>query len=89
MSVLEYFKGDELAASTWQNKYAAKGEVTPNDTHRRLAKEFARIEKKYETNTVDLLKLSKYGFERKPLNEDSIFELKTILEYYDNLVSVF
>lgn len=81
MSVLEYFKGDELAASTWQNKYAAKGEVTPNDTHRRLAKEFARIENKYETNTVDLLKLSKYGFERKPLNEDSIFELFKDFKY--------
>lgn len=81
MSVLEYFKGDELAASTWQNKYAAKGEVTPNDTHRRLAKEFARIESKYETNTVDLLKLSKYGFERKPLNEESIFELFKDFKY--------
>ena len=81
MSVLEYFKGDELAASTWQNKYAAKGEVTPNDTHRRLAKEFARIESKYETNTVDLLKLSKYGFERLSLNEDSIFELFKDFKY--------
>ena len=81
MSVLEYFKGEELAASTWQNKYAAKGEITPNDTHRRLAKEFARIENKYETNTADLLKLSKYGFERKPLNEDSIFELFKDFKY--------
>lgn len=81
MSVLEYFKGDELAASTWQNKYAAKGEVTPNDTHRRLAKEFARIENKYKTNAVDLLKLSKYGFERKPLNEDSIFKLFKNFKY--------
>ena len=46
-NVLKYFKGDELAASTWRNKYAIKGEVTPDDTHRRLAKEFARIEEIY------------------------------------------
>ena len=37
---LEYFKGDELAASTWLNKYAAKGEETPNDTHKRIAKDW-------------------------------------------------
>lgn len=75
--VLEYFKGDELAASTWQNKYAAKGEVTPDDTHRRLAKEFARIEEKYNWNLKpeDKLKLSDYGYIRPQLTEDAIFEL--------------
>lgn len=75
--VLEYFKGDELAASTWQNKYAAKGEVTPDDTHRRLAKEFARIEEKYNwnLNPEDKLKLSDYGYSRPQLTEDAIFEL--------------
>lgn len=50
---LEYFNGDELAANVWINKYALKDskgniyELTPNDMHRRLAKEIARIEKKY------------------------------------------
>ena len=77
MNVLEYFKGDELAASTWQNKYAAKGEVTPDDTHRRLAKEFARIEEKYnwQLKPEDKLKLSNYGYSRPQLTEESIFEL--------------
>lgn len=77
MNVLEYFKGDELAASTWQNKYAAKGEVTPDDTHRRLAKEFARIEEKYnwQLKPEDKLKLSNYGYNRPQLTEESIFEL--------------
>jgi ribonucleoside-diphosphate reductase alpha chain len=48
-----YFKGDELAARVWINKYALKDsfgnifEVTPDDMHRRLAKELARIEKHY------------------------------------------
>ena len=42
--LLEYFNGDELAASTWFNKYAIDGELTPDDMHRRMAKEFARIE---------------------------------------------
>lgn len=76
--LLEYFKGDELAATTWKNKYAAPGEETPDDTHRRLAKEFARIEKNYQSNIIlekDKLKLSSYGYNRKPLDENSIFEL--------------
>ncbi|PIF05924.1 MAG: hypothetical protein CSA36_04550, partial [Draconibacterium sp.] len=48
---LEYFKGDDLAARVWVNKYALKDsygnifELTPDDMHRRLAKEIARIEK--------------------------------------------
>jgi ribonucleoside-diphosphate reductase alpha chain len=50
---LEYFGGDELAASVFVDKYALKDlqgnllERTPADMHRRLAKEFARIEAKY------------------------------------------
>ncbi|MDR3287554.1 MAG: adenosylcobalamin-dependent ribonucleoside-diphosphate reductase [Prevotellaceae bacterium] len=50
---IEYFKGDELAASVWINKYAMKDsfgkiyEKSPKDMHRRLAAEFERIEKKY------------------------------------------
>ncbi len=50
---LEYFKGDDLAARVWVNKYALKDsfgnifELTPDDMHRRLAKEIARVEKKY------------------------------------------
>src|SRR5690606_27270430 len=50
---LQYFKNDDLAARVWLNKYALKDsqgniyELTPNDMHRRIAKELARIEKKY------------------------------------------
>ena len=50
---LEYFDGDELAASVFLGKYALqneKGEYLesrPNDMHKRLAGEFARIERKY------------------------------------------
>lgn len=50
---LEYFEGDELAATTWVKKYALKDnegrllEQSPSDMHRRMAAEFARIEKKY------------------------------------------
>ncbi|MBT3386198.1 MAG: adenosylcobalamin-dependent ribonucleoside-diphosphate reductase [Prolixibacteraceae bacterium] len=50
---LEYFKGDDLAAKVWVNKYALKDsfgnvfELTPDDMHRRLAKELARIEQRY------------------------------------------
>lgn len=50
---LKYFKGDDLAARVWVNKYALKDsngniyERTPDDMHCRLASEIARIEKKY------------------------------------------
>jgi ribonucleoside-diphosphate reductase alpha chain len=61
----QYFKGDELAATVWANKYALKDsrgriyEKTPDDMHRRIAGEIARIEKRYNN----------------PLSEDEVFEL--------------
>ncbi len=48
-----YFGGDELAAKVWASKYALKDsfgnfyELTPDDMHRRIAGELARIEAKY------------------------------------------
>lgn len=62
---LQYFKGDELAATTWMNKYALKDsqgiiyEASPKDMHERLALEFARIENKYQN----------------PLSKEKLFEL--------------
>ena len=49
----EYFDGDELPANVFATKYALTDrtgnilEMTPDDMHRRIAKEFARIESKY------------------------------------------
>ena len=68
---LKYFKGDDLAARVWVNKYALKDsdgniyELTPNDMHRRIASEIARVEKKYpnpmtEDEVFDLIKDFKY-----------------------------
>ncbi len=69
--VLDYFKGDELAAKVWIDKYALhnkKGErleKTPDDMHKRLAKELARIDATYphpipEEDILYLLKDFKY-----------------------------
>lgn len=66
-----YFNGDTLAANVWINKYALKDsdgnifEQNPNDMHKRLAKEIARIEKKYpnplsKTEIYELFKDFKY-----------------------------
>jgi ribonucleoside-diphosphate reductase alpha chain len=50
---LDYFNGDELAAKVFVGKYALKDgfgniyEKSPEDMHRRLASEIARIEQKY------------------------------------------
>lgn len=49
----DYFKGDELAAKVWLDKYALKDsygavyELSPKDMHMRLSSEIARIENKY------------------------------------------
>lgn len=68
---IDYFKGDELAASVWVGKYAMKDsfgnlyEKSPEQMHRRLAKEFARIESKYAN----------------PMNEEEIFGLLRDFKY--------
>ena len=51
-ATLPYFKGDEMATAVWIKKYCLKDdknyyELTPDDMHRRIAKELARIEAKY------------------------------------------
>ena len=81
---IEYFNGDELAATTWMNKYAMTDndgefvESSPDDMHNRMAKEFARIENDY-TLRYDLnggVKfLSEYGQQRGPLTEEKIYNL--------------
>ena len=73
-SSLSYFNGDELAATTWINKYAIKkgdgtyNELTPDDMHQRMAKEFGRVEAKYNKVKTATEGLSVYGKNRKKLN---------------------
>ena len=95
-ATLEYFKGDDLAASTWIKKYCLTDEeghyleLTPDDMHRRLAREFARIEDSYEykMNHDDKLKLSEYGYNRKPLDEEAIYQLFSHFRYVSPAGSV-
>jgi ribonucleoside-diphosphate reductase alpha chain len=79
---LKYFGGDELAATTWMNKYAVRDkeghylESTPNDMHRRMAEEFARIESSHRSAAQlngSFSSLSSYGQERQPLDAQQIF----------------
>ena len=68
---LQYFGGDELAARVWVNKYAVKDsfgniyEKSPEDMHWRLAREVARIEKRYPN----------------PLSEQDLFDLFDRFKY--------
>ena len=62
-ATLEYFNGDTLARDVWIKKYCLKDEkhyyeLTPDDMHRRIAKELARIENKYPN----------------PISEEEIYE---------------
>lgn len=67
----KYFEGDELAARVWATKYALKDsqgnyfELTPDDMHRRIAREIARIEKKY----------------KNPMDEQQLFDLMSHFRY--------
>ena len=68
---LDYFNGDELATNVWITKYALRDlgdnyfEKSPDDMHRRLAKEFAAIEKKY----------------KNPMSENEIYNLFKDFKY--------
>lgn len=70
-ATLKYFGGDDLAAKVWVTKYALKDsfgniyELTPEDMHRRIAAEIARIEAKYPNS----------------LSEDTIFEVLKDFRY--------
>lgn len=82
--LLDYFNGDELAASVWLGKYALKDlqgnyvESTPVDMHIRMAKELARIEKEYkqtpELDPPTWNLLSHFGRHLDPIDEDFIFK---------------
>ena len=82
-ATLEYFNGDKMATSTWIDKYAMRDqdgeliEKTPVDMHRRMAREFARIEKKYEKKSKDnpMRGLSEHWKKREPLSEERLCEL--------------
>jgi len=82
-AAVSYFNGDELAGTTWMNKYAMKDndgefvEQTPDDMHRRMAKEFGRIEANYKLkyNLNGSAKfLSQYGQEREDLTEEKVYD---------------
>ena len=66
-----YFHGDALAGDVWANKYALKDsegniyELTPDEMHHRIAREVARIERKYPN----------------PLTEEEIFEVLKDFKY--------
>jgi len=68
---ISYFDGDELAARVWANKYALKDsfgnlyEKSPDDMHRRLAKEIRRVELKY----------------KNPLSEELIYNVLKDFKY--------
>ncbi len=68
---IQYFKGDELAARVWANKYALKDsfgnlyEKSPDDMHHRLAREIHRVELKY----------------KNPLSEDLIYRVLKDFRY--------
>ncbi len=70
-AAMSYFHGDALAGDVWANKYALKDsegniyELTPDEMHHRIAREVARIERKYPN----------------PLSEDEIYQVLKDFRY--------
>ena len=96
-AAVAYFNGDELAGTTWMNKYAMKNsqgefvEQTPDDMHKRMAKEFGRIEANYKLkyNLNGSAKfLSKYGQEREDLTEEKIYDYLKIPYVYHEVLGI-
>ena len=74
---LEYFKGDELAASVFATKYALQDEegnfleTNPDQMHKRLASEFARVEAKYDMRCLKKIKMQRTSKKSKPISKMS------------------
>ena len=68
---ISYFKGDELAARVWVNKYALRDssgniyELNPDDMHWRISREVSRIEQNYPN----------------PMSEEELFQLFQKFQY--------
>ena len=81
---LKYFNGDTLATEAWLKKYALNEENTPDDMHKRLSLEYAKIEKEFVDNDEYFNKkietLSQYG-EMRFKNIYNILKLKGLNEY--------
>lgn len=78
-NVLQYFDGDELATDVWMKKYCMKNEngeyleLSPDDTHERMAEEFHKIEEKYYNNiNYDINDISDIGKKYIKLSKNEI-----------------
>ena len=91
-SATEYFNNSFLPSDVWKEKYqlttvdGEPKEETPEDMHRRMAENFGKIEKEYESERKSALEnnpeiLSEYGRSRDELYEDKVFRLFDEFEY--------
>jgi ribonucleoside-diphosphate reductase alpha chain len=85
---LKYFDGDDLAASTWINKYCLKDnngviyEKSPDDMHKRLAKELARKEKEESSKPrKGYSGYSDYFNTRETLNQTRVYDYLKKFKY--------
>lgn len=87
-----YFNGDDLAVNVWNDKYrfgeegTSEEEVTPDNMHLRMAKEFARVDAIYQIGEMNFDKygwdnLSAYALTRDDLTVKGIFNLFKDFKY--------
>jgi ribonucleoside-diphosphate reductase alpha chain len=88
-ATLEYFSGDELATNVFMTKYCLRDkkgnfvEKTPDDMHKRIASEFARMEDKFrDQSRTTLDDLPKYaGRKVGHLTEQEIYSYLKDFKY--------
>lgn len=89
MDNLKYFKGDELAAKVFQDKYSLNHTESPDEMFKRMTKEFELVDSLHrnkesllkDENHSSLKDLSLYGSQRRDLSEESIYGLIKDFKY--------
>lgn len=87
-NLLNFFRGDNLAANVWYNKYRCGEEQTPQDSFERYVEEFAKFEQPRLQLTKEQRKsvlplLSTYGKERYGSNLLDA-DVERIQQYYED-----
>lgn len=77
----DYFEDNSLAREVYLNKYALKDEENPDKMHKRLAREFARIEQRYAKDASVEKIADLYYPTYSILSEELIFNLLKDFKY--------
>lgn len=76
---LKYFDGEEMPTKVWINKYRQKGEKTPQDRFKVIAKEFAETQTETFCNQISKLTAKELG----NLSDNGKIKFRKLIEAYN------